>query len=115
MSLVILTTRKTVGPFDITERKPKLPGVTKYTVFKGEEQVKDFGRYSAAIRWCRQQLPREVPHVVIVIGDTSRRQGRSELAVSNVPVRWTLIEGPYRSSGDALVDPEQVEEFTKPK
>lgn len=107
MSLVILTTRKTVGPFDIKERKPKLPGLTKYTVFKGEEQVKDFGRYSAAIRWCKQQLPREVPHIVIVEG--------GELVISTMPVRYTIIDGPHRNTGDALVLPEKVEEFTKAK
>lgn len=115
MSLVILTTRKTVGPFEIKERKPKLPGLTKYVVFKGEEGLKDFGRYSAAIRWCKQQCPREVPHVVLIDGDQSKRQSRSLFVVSNVPVRYTFLDGPYHITGDALVDPEQVEEFTKPK
>lgn len=67
MSLVILTTRKTVGPFEIKERKPKLPGLTKYTVFKGDENVKDFGRYSAAIRWCKSQLPKVTPRLVITL------------------------------------------------
>ncbi len=117
MSITLFVPRRQIGPFNICERKPKPAGTPKYVVTKsGDTSVlKDFGRYSTAVRWIKQQLPREVPHVVIVT------EGDHVVSVhSTIPLRYTTIEqfeGPDEclaigacASSDATVNPVWVKE-----
>lgn len=97
-----LTPRRELGPFTIYERVPKSRGLTKYVVGKaGSPDLKDFGKYSTAIRYCKQQLPRPIPHAVLNMEDKS--------VVSTLPVDYTIIDGEYINSASADVDPARVE------
>lgn len=95
-----LIKRKIIGPFILYERVPKPKGMTKYIV-SDDVEVHDFGKYSTAIRWCKAQLPKAVPSIV-VNADTKQ-------AVSNVPVDYTIIDGPHRYSNKAAVNPNDPE------
>lgn len=98
-----LIPRREIKPFVIYERRPRPKGSTKYVVFKGNQQLVDFGKYSTAIRWCKQQTPRQVPHVVI--------NADSKEAVATLPLTYTIIDGPHRLDATAIVDPIRVEEI----
>lgn len=99
-----LTPRRELGPFTIYERVPKSRGLTKYVVGKaGSPDLKDFGKYSTAIRYCKQQLPRPIPHAVLNMEDKS--------VVSTLPVDYTIIDGEYITSAQAEVDPAKVEQL----
>lgn len=101
---ITLTPRREIGPFVIYERVPKQRGLTKYVVGKaGSPDLRDFGKYSTAIRFCKQQLPRPVPHAVLNMEDKS--------VVSTLPVDYTIIDGEYITSAQADVDPARVEKL----
>lgn len=99
----MLIERKLIGPFRIRERRPKPSGFTKYVVTNDADKDinKQFGRFSAAVRWAKSQLPRQVPTVVIDLDD---KQG-----VSNMPVNYTLLDGEFVTHHTADVDPARVE------
>lgn len=90
MSLIPIIPRKEIGKFTIYERKPKPKGFTKYTVGitgPGQNMVKDFGRYSVAVRWCKAETPRPVPRIVIHVTD-----GIVQGVVSDVPLIYTVAD-----------------------
>lgn len=99
--MVDLILRRIIKPFGVFERRPRPKGSTKYVVFKGNQQLMDFGRYSAAIRWAKQQLPRPVPYIVI--------NQETKEAVSTMPVNYTILDGEHTFHSVAVVDPERVE------
>lgn len=99
---ITLIERKVVGQFIIYERRPKPTGSTKYVVGKeGETEMKDFGKFSSAVRWAKSQSPRPVPTVVIDMDDKS--------GISTMPVNYTILDGPHVTHHSATVDPFKVE------
>lgn len=98
----MLTERRTIGPYIIYERRPKPRGLTKYVVGKeGKADLKDFGKFSTAVRWVKQQIPRPAPHLIIDYDDKS--------GVSTMPVTFTILDGEHVHTAAAVVDPERVE------
>lgn len=100
-----LILRRIIKPFGVFERRPKPKGSTKYVVFKGNQQLMDFGRYSAAIRWAKQQLPRPEPHIVINF--------ETKEAVCNVPISYTILDGEHTFNSIAVLDPERVAQLIR--
>lgn len=90
------TPRRVIGDFQISERKPKPRGATKYVVTKsGDTSVlKDFGRHSVAVRWCKAQLPRENPHVLVVM-----EGGLVQAVLSTVPCDFTIVDADAERTG----------------
>lgn len=93
-----LEPRKTIGQFTVFERVPKPRGLTKYVV-GWEDGAQDFGKYSTAIRYCKQRTPRPPVHIV-VFDDKS--------AVATAPVDYTIIDPPHVHHASAAVDPAMV-------
>lgn len=102
-----LIVRKEIEHFIVYERRPRPLGMTKYVVAnapigKGETEMKDFGRFSAAVRWAKSQLPKPVPHLVLDLDDPSA-------GVSTMPVTYTILDEQHSHTHHATVDPAKVE------
>lgn len=99
-----LEPRKTIGVFTVFERVPKPRGLTKYVVgwvdMDDREKAEDFGKYSTAIRFAKQRTPRPSPHVVVFYEDKT--------AIATSPVDVTIIDGEFKHTAPAAVDPAMV-------
>lgn len=101
---ITMTERKRIGPYVIYERTPKPRGQTKYVVGEdGKADLVPYGKYSTAIRHCKQRMPRPIPHAVVNMEDKS--------VVSTLPVDYTIIDGEYINSASAKVNPARVEKL----
>lgn len=92
-----LIPRKEIGALTIYERKPKIRGLTKYCVglSSADPGCKDFGKFSTAVRHCKAQLPREKPHVVVIV-----EGGLVRGVISAMPCDYTVIDGNAEGDGD---------------
>lgn len=94
------TPRKVIGAFTVYERVPRPKGMTKYFVGKeGADYGVDFGRFSVAVRHCKLNTPRPIPHIVLF---------DNKSAVSTVPINYTVLDGPHVHHASAAVDPATV-------
>lgn len=105
-----LEPRKTIGQYTVFERVPKPRGMTKYVVGCADPTTngQDFGKFSTAVRYCKQRTPRPPPHVVVFYEDKT--------AIATAPVDVTIIDGEFTHHASAAVDPAMVEGLKlKPK
>jgi hypothetical protein len=100
-------TRKTVGPYSIKEHVPKIKGTPKYLVNGPTPHLdgEPFGKLGTAVRWCKRQIPRQPPHIVVNMDDKS--------AVATEAVDYTVIDGPYKHTAAAEVNPQLVRKITE--
>lgn len=96
-----LEPRKKIGVYTVFERVPKPRGMTKYVVGCADPTTngQDFGKFSTAVRYCKQRTPRKPVHIV-VFDDKS--------AVATAPVDYTIIDPPHVHHASAAVDPAMV-------
>lgn len=86
-----LIPRRTIGALVLYERKPKPKGIPKYAVGPAgctdNDTLRQFGRYSAAIRFMKAALPRETPHVVVIMDGID-----IEAVISTHPCNYTVLD-----------------------